>query len=310
MITSVSTLKMSREEWLELRRHGIGGSDAAAVLGVSRYKSPFGVYLDKTTEMPDVTTPVMEMGNLLEDYVAKLFEQESGMKVARRNRTYTNSDHPFMLANIDRYVIGQQAGLECKTTTKYSWKGWDTGEIPPEYYWQCQHYMAVLGYKRWFLAVLFRDTGDFRWMQVDRDDAGIDRMIAAESEFWGRVVGKNPPPASGLESETELIDEMYPAESATGESVDLTSLSEIISTRARLAQELKDGKAAMDALDQQIKRAMGTAQEGKAGNFTVSWKACQRNDIDRKKLAAFPDVLAAVSSLSSFRRFEIKEVGA
>ena len=307
--SSVSTRDMSREEWLRYRRKGIGGSDAAAIIGKSRWKSAFSVYLDKLGMEDDQTSPVMEMGNLLEGYVAELFTRESGKKVARRNRTYTSKSHPCMMANIDRYVVGEQAGLECKTTTRYNSSDWDAGEVPPEYYWQCMHYMAVLGYDHWYLAVLMRDSGDFRWYRIDRDQAEIDRLIEAEEDFWGLVQRRTPPPTSGLESETDKLNELYPADKANGESVDLTELGRDIQSRVELDKQIKDMSKVREALDQKIKRAMGECQLGRAGSYKVSWAAMQRCDIDKKTLMEqFPEAFRAASKMTGYRRFEIKEV--
>ena len=308
MVESVSTANMSREEWLAYRRRGIGGSDAAAVLGLSRWKSPFSVYCDKLGLEPSHDSTVMEMGTLLEPYVAELFCRETGKKVARRHQTYTRKEHPCMMANIDRYVVGEHVGLECKTTTKYNNVTWDAGEIPPDYFWQCTHYMAVMGYDHWYLAVLFRDTGDFKYFRLERDEAEIERLTAAEEVFWDNVLKRIPPESSGLESETQLIGELYPAKDAGPDEADLTPVYHEIESRTQLDEEIKRMQKTRDALDQSIKRAMGTCQVGQAGSYRVSWAAMQRSDIDRKKLASdYPQVLADVSRLSSYRRFEIKE---
>lgn len=307
---SVSTLNMSRQDWLEYRKRGIGGSDAAAVLGVSRFKGPFAVYVDKTSDMAamDEPSPVMEMGVRLEEYVAELFTRESGFKVARRNRTYTSREHPCMLANIDRWVVGDKAGLECKTTTRYSWHGWDEGEVPPEYYWQCMHYMAVLGLDHWYLAVLMRDTGGFRWFRMERDDALVAQLIAEEEAFWDRVMRRNPPPASGLDSETDLINGLYPAEKVSPDAADLSGIAHMVASRADLDRDIKERKKTLEALDQQIKLTMGESQEGRSGNYIVSWKAAQRTNVDSKKLLReYPQVYAAVTTLTSYRTFSVKE---
>jgi len=305
---SVSTIGMSREDWLEYRKRGIGGSDAAAVLGVSRFKSPFAVYCDKTMDLPDVSSPVMEMGTRLEEYVAELFSRESGLKVARRNRTYTSKEHPCMLANIDRWVVGDKAGLECKTTTKYSWHGWDEGDVPPEYYWQCMHYMAVLGLDHWYLAVLFRDNGEFRWYRMERDEALVKQLIAEEEAFWERVLKRDPPPASGLDSETELINDLYPAEKVSPDTADLSGIATMVQSRADLDREIKERKKVLDSLDQEIKRVMGETQEAISGRYIVSWKPAQRTSVDSKKLLReYPQIYAAVSTTTSYRTFSVKE---
>jgi len=306
---SIITKGMSREDWLEHRRHYIGGSDAAAVLGLSRFKSPFAVYMDKIGLGEDKTSTVMEMGNLLEGYVAELFERESGLKVQRRHRMYISEDHPFMAANIDRAVLRDPGGLECKTTTRFNNSAWDEGEIPPEYYWQCMHYMAVTKAPHWYLAVLFRDNGDFKWFKIVADHEEITKLIQAEEAFWERVQKRLPPETSGLESETKALNEMYPADSVVGDTADLTELVNDLGYRAILREEIGKQEKLVEMIDQKIKRAMGFCQVGQGGQFAVTWKAYQRVEIDRDKLRTeYPKVFREVSKMSDYRKLAVKKL--
>ena len=115
MYEKIPTAGLGRENWLRLRKNGIGGSDAGAICGLDPYASPMSVYLDKTSE--DVSgedNEAMRQGRDLEDYVARRFMEESGLKVRRSNMMYRNKEHPFMLADVDRLVVGQDTGLECR----------------------------------------------------------------------------------------------------------------------------------------------------------------------------------------------------
>lgn len=143
----IHTAGMSREEWLEMRRTGIGGSDAGAVCGLNPYSSPMSVYYDKTAKdvKDDYDNEAMRQGRDLEDYVAGRFMEATGLKVRRSNMMYRSKEHPFMLADVDRLIVGEDAGLECKTASAYSADKWKNGEIPPYYQIQCYHYMAVTG---------------------------------------------------------------------------------------------------------------------------------------------------------------------
>lgn len=150
-----STLTMTREEWLSERRKGLGGSDAAAILGMNPYRSPLAVYMDKIGIAPEILdNEAIRQGRDLEQYVAERFCEDTGRKVRRCNRILQHPEYPWMLANIDRDVVGEDAGLECKTTSPYNKTPFDQGDVPAPYYWQCQHYMAVTGAKSWYLAVL------------------------------------------------------------------------------------------------------------------------------------------------------------
>lgn len=149
------TKDLSREEWLNFRRLSIGGSDAASVIGLNPWKSRFTLYYDKKGKIGDIPdSEAMRIGRDLEDYVAKRFCEATNKKVRRRNAMFMHDEHDFITANIDREIVGENAGLECKTTSVFSKSDFESGEIPLYYYCQCMHYMAVMGYDKMYLAVL------------------------------------------------------------------------------------------------------------------------------------------------------------
>ena len=161
-IKQVSTKGMSREDWLAQRRKTIGGSDAAAIVGLSRYSTPYTIFMDKTGRLPDKPdTEAMRLGRDLEDYVAKRWQEATGKKVRRLQAMLYNPLYPFAHADVDRMVIGEDAGLECKTTSTLDVKQFNGVEFPEKYYAQCVHYLAVTGVKRWYLAVLVFGRGFF-----------------------------------------------------------------------------------------------------------------------------------------------------
>ena len=144
-----ATKNMPREQWLQLRKQGIGGSDAGVVCGVNPYRSAFNVYHDKISEELSEAedNEHMRQGRDLEDYCARRFSEATGLKVRRTNYLYRHETYDFMIADLDRVIVGENAGLECKTASAWSadkWKSVDT--VPEAYILQCQHYMAVIGY--------------------------------------------------------------------------------------------------------------------------------------------------------------------
>ena len=144
MYDTIATRDMSREDWLKIRKAGIGGSDAGAVCGVNPYTSAMDIYYDKVTD--DICledSEAMRQGRELENYVAERFCEATGFKVRRSNKMYRSTEYPFMIADVDRFVVGQDAGLECKTASAYNGDKWKDGRIPPHYLVQCLHYMAV-----------------------------------------------------------------------------------------------------------------------------------------------------------------------
>ena len=147
------TKDMSKEQWLEARKCGIGGSDAASVLGLNPYKSSVSVYIEKVDYIHGVSMSEkningckkdssneevnyrMELGNKLEDFVANEFSLKTGLKVRNVNGILKNDKYPFAIANIDRAVVGEKAFLECKVTNSYSKR---CGK------WECQY---IIRYK-------------------------------------------------------------------------------------------------------------------------------------------------------------------
>ena len=160
----------SREEWLELRKGYIGGSEAGAVVGLDSYKSPYSVWAEKTGRAPGFEGNIItRVGSYLEDLVATLFCEETGKQVRRKNRMMVNDKYPWACADVDRMVVGEEAILECKTTNSFPvMKDLRTGSFPDRWYCQMMHYLAVTGKKKAYLAVLVASR-DFYWFELERD---------------------------------------------------------------------------------------------------------------------------------------------
>lgn len=183
-----------RDQWLTTRRNGIGGSDAAAVLGLDPYRSAWAVYLDKVGELPDQPeNKAMRMGHKLEPVVADLFTEDTGITVLPTPGTLAHPDRPWQLVNPDRLTTDGGL-LECKTTTQWLEDEWADGETPMRALVQVHHALAVTGLPHAYLAVLIGGR-DFRVVPVQRDEQVIDTITAIEAEFWRRVQDREPPPA-------------------------------------------------------------------------------------------------------------------
>ena len=187
----VSTLHMDHEVWLENRRKGIGGSDAGSICGLNPYSSAIAVFQDKTqplTEKPDNES--MRQGRDLEEYVARRFMEETGKKVRRANAIFYKEEQPFMLANVDRLIVGENAGLECKTASAYSADKWKDGHIPESYEIQCHHYMAVTGADAWYIAYGYQcnDAVCNLWTGTDRSACvpGVDHCAGDQGDAWSQ----------------------------------------------------------------------------------------------------------------------------
>lgn len=202
--------QLTHEEWLAERRKSIGGSDAAAIVGMNHYVTPYALWADKTGRLPDQPdNEAMRQGRDLEQYVADRFTEATGKRVRRHTAMFHNPDYPFAHANIDRAIVGERAGLECKTTSIMNLKKFRNGEYPENYYVQCVHYLAVTGWDRWYLGVLILNQG-FHWFVIERDQTEIDALMQAEHDFWNAYVLPDvPPPVDGLPATSEALASAY-----------------------------------------------------------------------------------------------------
>lgn len=303
----VATRNMSREEWLEHRRRGIGGSDAAAIAGLSRWRSPVAVWLEKTGQIePEEPGEAAYWGTVLEDLIAREFSTRTGKKVKRRLAILQHPDYPFMLANVDRLVVGEKAGLECKTTGEYRKAEWEDDRIPDEYILQCQHYMAVTGYPRWYIAVLIGGN-KFRWKVIERDEEIINYLIKIESDFWRLVENRTPPEMDGSQSSAEVLKLLYP-EAEEGKAIILSSeAEELIAEYEAAVEEEKAAGERKEAAANKLKALLGDAEAGRAGDRLVTWKTVTSSRLDTKALKAdHPEIYEKYARQSEYRRFAIK----
>ena len=280
-ITKVKTA--SREEWLKLRSHYIGGSDAAAVVGLNPFSSPYALWAEKTGQMPGFSGNLAtEVGTYLEEFVAQKFAAETGKKVRKCNQSFLNSAYPWAIANIDREIVGEDAGLEIKSTSELNMKKFKGGEYPANYYCQCVHYMAMTGKQRWYLAVLIGNR-DFRWFTIERDEAEIAALMGAEADLWELVKNHTPPVADGSRATTDAIKTIY-AESSE-DTVDLTLKLPALLQYIDLGKQIAELETMRDEAANKIKAFMGEAGGGECDGYRVSWKSSTRRTFDSKKFA-------------------------
>lgn len=305
-ITKIKTA--NHEEWLELRSHYIGGSDAAAVVGLNAFSSPYSLWAEKTGRTHGFAGNLAtEVGTYLEEFVAQKFAQETGKKVRKCNQSFLNSEYPFAIANIDREIIGEDAGLEIKTTDSLNLKKFKGGEYPANYYAQMVHYLAVTGKQRWYLAVLIGNK-EFKWFTLERDEAEIAALMTAEADFWELVKTDTPPAVDGTQATTEAIKDIY-AES--DDSVcDLTAFSANIRQYIELKKQIKELETIADEAANKIKAFMGESGGGECDGFKVSWKSQTRSTFDSKKFAKEnPDIdLSDYYKSTNARVFRVSEI--
>ena len=307
-LIKISTKDMPHEEWLNHRRNSIGGSDASAIIGMNTYSSPYTVWADKLGKLPPKKdNEAMRLGRDLEEYVAKRFTEATGKKVRRENNILINPDFPFAHANVDRMIVGEDAGFEAKTTSALNTKKFKNGEYPANYYCQCVHYLAVTGCKRWYLGVLVLGI-EFKWFVIERDEGEIAALMKSEADFWEYVKSKEAPMADGSDSTSETLRTIYPE--SNGDTVNLMAFEEDLKQYRHLASMEEDYKKLKNECANKIKAYMGEASKGEAMNFKVTWSSSIRNTFDHKKFAEDnPGIdLSAYYKSTPTRTFKVSSV--
>ena len=278
----VDTNNLPRNEWLEWRKQGIGGSDVAAILGISPFRTARDLYYDKlgiAVENDESNWVGMEMGNLLEPLVARIFEKKTGLKVYQRKAMFQHPEHPWMLASVDRLVVGEEAGLECKTASLMMRREWDDNYgrygIPDGYYCQVQWYMAVTGMPLWYIACLIGGQ-HFVMKTIPRDDDFISRMVLATNGFWMSVTEDRLPPVDCTADCARNLGFVYTGRK--DKAVRITeapeeSIRKLMDIDGKLA-ELEKEKTLHENL---IKEFLKDAEYGCSdGGYYASWKNTKR----------------------------------
>lgn len=298
--TMILTVDQSKDHnaWLAARSKGIGGSDAGAIMGSNTWKSPYQLWLEKTgqVEPEDISQkdPVY-WGTVLEPLVAKRFSEVTGKKVERCG-TLQNNEAPWMLANIDRLVLGEGAGLEIKTTNAFRSAEWDGDQLPDSYYWQCQHYMMTTGLPRWYIAVLIGGQ-DFRWKAIPRNEEDIKELFLREEEFWNvNVLQHVMPDIDGSDSTREALKEQYPG--GDMEELELTKdVDLLLMERQDVMEHLGQYKAYLQTYDNKLKALLGNHELAiTPQGIRITYKIQDgRATIDKKKLEKeWPDIYRQV----------------
>ena len=305
----INTKTISREEWLEIRRNSIGGSDASSACGASPWKSELELWCEKMGMIPDKeTNESMRRGVFLEEYVAQRFAEETGKKVKRDNFMYADDSFPCLTANIDRVVVGENVGLECKTMNDYSSNDYDfeSGEIPTQYYYQVQHYMMVMGWQYMYIA--FSSNFKFIWLKVYRNDEFINQMRQKELDFWYNfVIKKIRPEADGSDSAMEALVRLYPNEKP--DSViyfDFDALGKRYMELNDLANRVKAEK---DEIKSKICDHLQDAELGLSDGYKASWKTQPKNSFDTKTFHNdYPDLYKKYTTTNSTRVFRLNQI--
>ena len=307
MYEIIPTKHMERSEWLCLRKTGLGGSDAGAVCGLNPYSSAMKVFQDKTTENDEeMDSEAMRQGRDLENYVASRFSEATGLRVRRSNQMYRSKEHPFMIADVDRLIVGEDAGLECKTANAYNTDKWKDGEIPAHYAVQCYHYMAVTGRKSWYIAVVLLGVG-FQYTKLTWDDEIIQNLIQLEKRFWQEHVEKRIMPEPDGSTACDAVLEQYFHTARRNSTVPLIGFDGKLERRQELDGLIQKLELEKRQIDQEVKLAMGENETAVSARFRVSWTNVNTSRLDAKRMKMeLPEVYRDFCVLNSSRRFMVK----
>jgi len=263
----------NRSAWLAERRKGIGGSDAAAILRVSPWKSYAALWAEKTgvwKERDISRSSSVRFGVENEDKVAQIFSEKTGLQVYQTGH-FHRIDAPWMQASPDRLIFGEAAGLECKTTSSAYAYEWGEGDIPDAYFCQIQWYMMVMGFPVWYIACLFRDTGRFICRRIERNDAFIAFMEKEASRFWGLVSTGTFPPNDGSLDYAKLLQEEFGCEAGSAKPLDKSAVK-LCETILSIEDEIGKLKIRRQEAMNKLAIKMKNAETGYAGRFLVKWK--------------------------------------
>lgn len=315
------TKDMSKEQWLEARKCGIGGSDAASILGLNPYKSSVSVYIEKVDYIHGVSMSDkningckidnsneeanyrMELGNKLEDFVANEFSLKTSLKVRNVNGILKNDKYPFAIANIDRAVVGEKAFLECKVTNSFNKKEW-IKTIPIHYKIQMNHYMAVTGASHCYVAVLIGNE-ELVIHKLERDEDYIEEIMKLEEMFWNNcILGDDFPMPDGSSDYSKTLDILY--KNSKQEELILFEAEKILERYDEVVKIYKDFEKEKKAIEQYLKLQMQNYEIAYVGDRKITWKKQERNSIDTTRLKKeHPEIVAGYMKTTTSRVLKI-----
>lgn len=262
---------MLSSEQIKKRINYIGGSDAACLLGLSRWKTPLALWAEKTKQiLPEDISGKMQvrLGNKMEDTIAELFTEETGLKVRRVNETIYHREYPFLAANIDRKIVGEDYILECKHTSERRANEWNEG-VPIEYLIQCYHYLAVTDCKKAYLACLIGNQ-ELKIKEIDRDEKILSDLIVKEVYFWREFIEKKIMPGV-VDNDDSVLYRLFPH----AEQGQIIQLGDDVNAKCEMIESLNQDKFTVekqiDKLKNELKALIKENETGDTGRYQIRW---------------------------------------
>lgn len=288
---------MNRDQWLKDRKNYLGGSDIAALLGLSPYNIALDVFFDKTSDVvEDRGNKFTDFGIRAEPLIAEWYSRVKGVSLEIHDTPIYHKEHPFLAANIDRWVNNKEYILECKSASKYKRKEWGeegTDQIPDHYLCQVAWYALICNVDKVDIAVYFRDF-DSDEIDVNDDNSAIytyhknpefeKKLVEIAHDFWiNNVLTEIPPTYDGTK---KYISSMYPSSNGKGKTVNADIKRKIESLKS-LKEDGKKLEETIDKLKLDIKEYMQDYDilVNEDGEVMASWKnTSPRSYFDLNKL--------------------------
>ena len=306
---TIPTAKITREEWLQLRRKGIGGSDASVIMGKNPYRSILQLWEEKTGKLPvtDEGNEYTYWGNVMEPIIRKEFMNRTGLKVRQKHAMIIHKDYPYLFADVDGIVTderGEKCIFEAKTASQYKAEQWEDG-VPEEYILQVQHYLEVCGMDKAYIAALIGGN-KFVFHTIYRDEELIRNLVSREKEFWeGCVLTGTEPVMDDSDATRDYLNQKY-SDPIEGSIQLQENMKSVLAEYQDVDCKVKELEKQKIGLANQIEAAMGEYETGEVDGTVVSWKKISRESLDSKRLRKEqPEVFAEYSNISSYRKLSV-----
>lgn len=265
----------------------IGGSEISIVMGLNRWKTPLRLWAEKTGKFQteDIgDREYIQLGNELEDFVAKKFTKTTGIKVRRDTKTFTHKEFPNMQAHIDRRVVGTDELLECKTCNAWKAHEWEGEEIPQEYILQVMWYLGVLGMSKGYIAVLIGGN-QFRHKEIAFDAELFTKMLASARDFVDFNVKEDQPPVA-ITGDSSTLLRMFPENKENIIVMENRDWDEIIGDIQFIKAQIIGFKKDQEGKEALLKQKIGEAEGVDTPGFKVLWKSQAKSRLDYDRLKA------------------------
>jgi len=330
-IPIVDTAGLSRTDWLDYRRTGIGGSDLAAIMGLSGFGTARDIYYSKISELDAVDTDdenwfAKEYGNALEPLAVKTFEKMYDLDAFVVHKMFRHPVHEFMIADVDGFVnedAGSISILECKSTGTFNREAWENGAVPYNYELQCRHYMAVMNLDRAYIICIMGNTLSDVYVRVIERDMEIEAAIIQEEKyFWEEHVLKRSPIPYTENGDLVLksIRKHYGATHSAAYTLGKPALVHL-DEYLKLKEQKRDLDAQVKDVDNKMKKAyapvldlmrnspsancIGAKAEYLSSNNSVVRKQISGDSLEKLRIR-HPDIYREYLTESESRRFSVK----